>query len=126
MGRKADEFRAQARRLEERAETVFDANVRFDLLSAARLWRRLAREAECYERDATRPATGREPLNRKAAAAALARAVRVYWEHEKARPVPDFLMKLAAAADDACLKALIPEPNARPGAPSPPRLPTEK
>jgi hypothetical protein len=72
------------------------------LLSVAGRWRGLARVADRYEMDATKPAAGLERINRKAAVAALGRAVRVYWEHEKARELPDFLAKLAAAADDAC------------------------
>jgi hypothetical protein len=101
MGRKSDEFRAQARRLEERAETVIDETVRLALLSVAGRWRGLARDAERYEMDATPPNSVSERQNRKAVIAALTRAVRIYWEHEKAGPIPDFLAKLAAAADDA-------------------------
>jgi hypothetical protein len=116
MARKSDEFRAQARRLEERAETVIDENVRLALLSVAGRWRGLARDADRYEMDAISPASELKQLNRKAAVAALGRAVRVYWEHEKARPLPDFLAKLAAAADDACsAKPASPDHNARPG-----------
>jgi len=116
MGRKSDEFRAQARRLEERAETVIDEKVRSALLSVAARWRSLARDAERYELDAPKPAAGPDRINRKAAVAALGRAVRIYWEHEKARDLPDFLAKLAAAADDACsANPTSPESNARPG-----------
>ena len=32
----------------------------------------------------------------------LGRAVRAYWEHAKALPMPDHLANLAAAADGAC------------------------
>jgi len=102
MGRKSDEFRAQALRLEERAETVIDEKVRLALLSVAGRWRVLARDAERYELGATKPAAGLDRINRKAAVAALARAARIYWEHEKASDLPEFLAKLAAAADDAC------------------------
>jgi hypothetical protein len=117
MGSKSGEFRAQARRLEERAETVIDEKVRLDLLSVAGRWRGLARDAERYEMDATRrPTSGSERQNRKAVIAALSRAVRIYWEHEKAGPLPDFLAKLAAAADDACsANPSTPAPNTPPG-----------
>jgi hypothetical protein len=43
-----------------------------------------------------------EREHRKATIAALSRAARAYWEHEKARPIPDRLAKLAATADEAC------------------------
>jgi len=117
MGKKADEFRAQARRLEERAGTVIDEKVRLALLSVAGRWRGLAQDADRYEMDATRrPTSGSERQNRKVVIAALSRAVRIYWEHEKVGPLPDFLAKLAAAADDACsANAAIPASNARPG-----------
>jgi hypothetical protein len=114
MDKKSDEFRAQARRLEERAGTVIDGKIRLALLSVAGRWRGLARDAARYEMDATKPAAGLERINRQAAVAALGRAVRVYWEHEKARELPDFLAKLAAAADDACLKTAIRKPGALP------------
>jgi hypothetical protein len=113
MGRKSDEFRAQARRLQERAETVIDETVRLALLSVAQRWRGLARDAEQYETGATPATSGSERQNRKAVIAALSRAVRIYWEHEKAGPLPDFLAKLAAAADDAC--------SAKPASPDPTR-----
>jgi hypothetical protein len=45
-------------------------------------------------------------LNRKAALNALGRVVRIYWEHEKARPVPDHLTELAAKADEALTQRL--------------------
>ena len=60
--------------------------------------------------------TGVERQNRKEVLAALARAVRAYWEHEKARPVPDHLAKLAAAADEACsTKPEAPDPKLQDG-----------
>jgi hypothetical protein len=65
--------------------------------------------------EATSPPAELDRINRKAAVAALGRAVRVYWEHEKARDLPNFLAKLAAAADDACLKTAIRETDALPG-----------
>jgi len=102
MGRKSEEFRAQARRLEERAETVIDEKVRLALLSVAGRWRGLARDAERHEMGATKPAAGPDRINRKAAVAAFGRAVRIYWQHETAMDLPEFLAKLAAAADDAC------------------------
>jgi hypothetical protein len=40
-------------------------------------------------------------LKRKATIEAVTRAVRLYWENEKARPVPDHLSELAAKADEA-------------------------
>src|SRR5688572_6701591 len=115
MGRKSDEFRAQARRLEERAGAALDEKVRVTLFGVAGRWRGLAREAERYERAASAPAKGPGSLNRKAAVAALGRAVRIYGEHEKARDLPDFLAKLAAAADDACLKTTNQDSKALPG-----------
>ena len=51
------------------------------------------------------PLMGKE--NRKETLAALKRAVRAYWEHEKSRPVPDHLVKLAAA-DEAFAKQTSP------------------
>jgi hypothetical protein len=114
MGRKSDEFRAQARRLEERAGAALDEKVRVALFGVAGRWRGLAREAERYERAASAPAKGPGSLNRKAAVAALGRAVRIYGEHEKARDLPDFLTKLAEAADNACLKTAIRKPSALP------------
>jgi hypothetical protein len=51
-----------------------------------------------------------ERQNRQAALAALGRAVRAYWEHAKALPMPDHLANLAAAADGACSKKPI-RPN---------------
>jgi len=41
-----------------------------------------------------------ERLNRKETLKALSRAVRVYWEHETALPLPEHLVQLAAKADE--------------------------
>jgi hypothetical protein len=101
MSRKADEFRAQARHLEERAETALDENIRSTLLDAARRWRELARNVERFEVEEI-SASPRERQDRQAVIAALSRAVRVYWDHEKSRPLPERLAQLAAAADEAC------------------------
>ena len=54
------------------------------------------------ERSDNSPPSQQGGQNRKVAVAALSRAVRVYWDHEKARPVPDRLATLAASADAAC------------------------
>jgi hypothetical protein len=104
MNRKSDEFRAQARRLEERAETAADENIRLILISVARRWRDLAQDVERYERA---PAVSeQDQRNLKAAIAALSRAVSVFWDHEKSRPLSERLTELAAAADKACAAAL--------------------
>ena len=47
-----------------------------------------------------------ERLNRKEALKAISRAVRIYWEHKKALPIPDHLVQLAAKADEALAKHL--------------------
>lgn len=59
-------------------------------------------------------------LNRKETLRALSRAVQVYWEHEKALPVPDHLAELAATADDAVAKrvampSIVPSPSVESG-----------
>jgi hypothetical protein len=43
-----------------------------------------------------------ERQNRQAALTALGQAVRAYWEHVKALPMPDHLANLATSADEAC------------------------
>jgi hypothetical protein len=48
MGHKAQEFRAKADELEERAQTVINREARSTLLETARQWRKLAREVERY------------------------------------------------------------------------------
>jgi hypothetical protein len=53
------------------------------------------------EKPGDRP-PGLDRKNRKVPLAALSRAVRVHWDHEKARPVPEHLAELAATADEAC------------------------
>jgi hypothetical protein len=59
--------------------------------------------------NSTRPPSELERENRKAAIAALGQAVRAYWEHAKALPLPDHLAKLAATADEASsLKPVTP------------------
>jgi hypothetical protein len=103
MGEKSDEYRAQARRLEERAETVTSEAIRLTLISVAQRWRDLAQEVERYEMNSVAPPAGLERQNRKATIAALSRAARAYWEHEKARPVPDRLAKVTAPADEGDL-----------------------
>ena len=55
-----------------------------------------------------RPPWHQRGQNRKVAVAALSRAVRVYWDHQKAQPVPHRLATLAAAADEACKSKLAP------------------
>ncbi len=110
MGEKAEEFRAEAQRLEERAQTVADEKTRTSLLDVARRWRELAQDVARYETDSPSP-PGRGRQNRKAAIAALSRAVLVYWDHEKARPMPEHLAKLAAMADEAPNTELVPAPN---------------
>jgi hypothetical protein len=52
----------------------------------------------------TRPPRGSDRLSRKATIDAIRRAVRGYWEHEKAQPIPDHLIELAAKADEALAK----------------------
>jgi hypothetical protein len=54
------------------------------------------------EKPDDRPPTGLGRKNPKVPLAALSRAVRAYWDHEKARPVPERLAQLAATADAAC------------------------
>jgi hypothetical protein len=49
MGRKSEEYRAEARRLEARAETVNDEQTRLTLLSVAQRWRDLAQDVERNE-----------------------------------------------------------------------------
>jgi len=108
MGEKAEEFRAEARRLEQRAQTAADEKIRASLLDVARRWRELAQDVSRYEVDAiSAPGVARQ--NRKAAIAALSRAVLAYWHHEKARPVPDHLANLVQA-DQACSTKLAPNP----------------
>ena len=47
---------------------------------------------------------GPERPNRRQTLEALKRAVRIYWEHEKALPIPDHLAQLASKADEALAK----------------------
>jgi len=54
-------------------------------------------------------------LNRKETLKALSRAVQVYWEHEKAQPIPDHLAQLAAKVDEALARrtttpSIVPAP----------------
>jgi hypothetical protein len=51
MGEKSEEFRTQARRLEERAKTVTDEKIRLVLISVARRGRDLTQDIERYELD---------------------------------------------------------------------------
>jgi len=106
MGEKVEEFRAEARRLEERARTAADEKIRASLLDVARSWRELA---EDVARDEGQPHPTWQ--NRRALIQALSRAVAVYWDHEKTRPVPEDLAKLAAAADEASNTKLVPDPT---------------
>jgi hypothetical protein len=48
MGKKAEEFRAIARELEERAQGAIDPTARSTLLDVAQRWRRMAR---CVDED---------------------------------------------------------------------------
>jgi hypothetical protein len=48
MGKKAEEFRAKARELEERAQGAIDPTARSTLLDVAQRWRRMAR---CVDQD---------------------------------------------------------------------------
>ena len=85
------EYRAQARRLEERAETATNERARAALIATAQLWRQIAWEVERHERSG---------LALNAAIAALSRAVSLYGELEDAQPIPEYLEKLAAKADE--------------------------
>jgi hypothetical protein len=49
MGAKAEEYRANARRLEERAVVATEEKIRQVLISVAQRWRDLAAEIERYE-----------------------------------------------------------------------------
>lgn len=91
MGEKSREYRAQARQLEERAKIVTNESARSALIATAQLWRQIAREVERCERGG---------LNVNAAVAALSRAVSVYGKLEDAQPIPEYLEKLAAEADE--------------------------
>lgn len=102
MGTKSEEFRAQARRLAERADTAANENIRMTLISAAQRWHDLAQDVERYEMEGAAGASERDQQNLKAAIAALSRAVRAFWDHEKTRPLSEALAQLAAAADAAC------------------------
>jgi Family of unknown function (DUF6381) len=46
MGDKAEEFRAKARELEERAQSVIDPTARLTLLDVAQRWRTMARRID--------------------------------------------------------------------------------
>lgn len=59
--------------------------------------------------------TDPERPNRKEALKAISRAVRIYWEHEKALPIPDHLVQLATKADEALAKRVA-TPSADPSA----------
>ena len=52
-----------------------------------------------------------ERLNRKETLKALSRAVRVYWEDDKALPIPEHPVQLAAKADEVLAKRLASEPD---------------
>jgi hypothetical protein len=65
---------------------------------------------------------GRERLNRKAARQAISRAVRIYWEHQEALPVPDRLTQLAAQLDEVLKNRLAAEQERSTA--EPPRDPT--
>jgi hypothetical protein len=52
---------------------------------------------------------GPERLNRKAALQAISRAVRIYWEHQEALPIPDRLTQLAAQVDEVLRNRLAAE-----------------
>jgi hypothetical protein len=94
MGQKADELRAQARRLEERAEKITDEIIRSILISVARSARELAGKVEQYEMEPIAPRSASGRLHRQAVIAAVNRAIRAYWEHTRSLPVPDRLTNL--------------------------------
>lgn len=61
-----------------------------------------------------------ERLNRKATLKAISRAVRIYWELEKAQPIPDHLAQLADKVDEALAKraatpGIVPSPPVESG-----------
>jgi hypothetical protein len=94
MGQKADELRAQARRLEERAGKITDQLIRSGLISLARSARELAGKVEQYEMEPIAPRSASGRLHRKAVIDAVNRAIRAYWEHTKSLPMPDRLTNL--------------------------------
>lgn len=59
MGQKAEEFRAKARELEERAQSVIDPTARITLLGVARRWRTMAR---CVDQDGSEAAPSIVPI----------------------------------------------------------------
>jgi hypothetical protein len=84
------------------------------LISVAQRWRDLAQDVDVM--NSNRPVhTGEERQDHQEVLAALGRAVRAYWEHEKAQPVPDHLAKLAAAADEAWSSKPAPDPKQQDG-----------
>jgi hypothetical protein len=48
MGDRAENFRAKAKELEERAQGVIDPTARATLLDVARRWRKMARDVDRY------------------------------------------------------------------------------
>ncbi|MPZ40104.1 MAG: hypothetical protein GEU95_19015 [Rhizobiales bacterium] len=51
MGTKAEEFRANARRVEDQAEGMTDPHIKQSLCDLARQWRALAKQIERYKLD---------------------------------------------------------------------------
>ena len=91
----AEECRAEARRLEERAQNAIHGNIRSRLLEAAHRWMQLADAIEDQDFSELQRKGRKETFN------AIRRAVRIYWENQKALPIPEHLMQLAAQANEA-------------------------
>ena len=102
MGEKSRAFRAQARRLEDRAENATSPKARAALTATAQLWRQIARQVEQYERSR---------INLNLAIPALSRAVSLYGKLEEADRVPELLEKLAGLAEEAWTRAIGGNPS---------------
>ena len=99
MGQQADELRAQARRLEERAQKIADDFVRSALLSVVHSRRELADKVERLEMEPSVPRSKFERLHRKTIMAGVDQAIRRYWEHTRSLPIPDRLINFAEPAE---------------------------